>query len=96
MVPEPRAYPKPLTPQYYLSAMATTEETDVVVTEKDFVSALSELVPSVSLDDIRHYETVRRKFASETLNTEKPDNQVNGDTNGHEISKSKGKGKARA
>jgi peroxin-6 len=75
--------------------MATPEETDVVVTERDFVSALSELVPSVSLDDIRHYETVRQKFASETLNSEK---QVNGEgsANGIATSQSKGKGKARA
>ena len=74
--------------------MAKPEETDVIVTEKDFVSALEELVPSVSLEDIRHYETVRQKFASETLNSEK---QVNGDTNGHsKSSKGKGKGKARA
>jgi peroxin-6 len=91
--PEPRAFPKPLTPQYYLSAMAKPEETEVLVTEKDFIGALEELIPSVSLDDIQHYESVRRKFASETLNSE---SKVNGDVNGDIKKKDKGKGKARA
>jgi len=91
--PEPRAFPKPLTPQYYLSAMAKPEEMEVLVTEKDFIGALEELIPSVSLDDIQHYESVRRKFASETLNSEA---KVNGDVNGDVKKKDKGKGKARA
>jgi peroxin-6 len=73
--------------------MAKPEEMEVVVTEQDFIGALEELIPSVSLDDIRHYESVRRKFASETLNSE---SKVNGDVNGDIKKKDKGKGKARA
>jgi peroxin-6 len=86
--PEPRSFPKPLTPQYYLSAMAKPEEIQVVVTEQDFMSALEELVPSVSLEDIQHYESVRQKFSSVTLNSDKNKKVMNVDA--------KGKGKARA
>jgi peroxin-6 len=86
-VEEPRSYPKPLTPQYYLSAMAEPHETDVLVTEEDFLAALSELTPSVSQEEMKHYDKVQQVFASETLNSKgkKKEVQVDG----------KGKGRAR-
>lgn len=33
-----------------------------MVTEEDFVEAHQELVPSVSADELRHYDRVRRQF----------------------------------
>lgn len=60
--PLPRAYPKPLTPQYYLASMATEAETDVVVTQGDFMHALERLQPSVSADEMAHYRAVQQEF----------------------------------
>lgn len=34
------------------------------VEHEDFVNALNELVPSVSMDDLNHYRQVREKFES--------------------------------
>lgn len=41
---------------------ATQEDISVVVTEEDFEGAKRELVPSVSMDELGHYERVRRTF----------------------------------
>lgn len=60
--PLPRAYPKPLTAQYYLASMATSAETDVVVGESDFLHALERLQPSVSGDEMAHYRRVQDEF----------------------------------
>ncbi|BEJ11382.1 hypothetical protein CspHIS471_0108040 [Cutaneotrichosporon sp. HIS471] len=60
--PLPRAYPKPLTAQYYLASMATSAETDVVVGESDFLHALERLQPSVSSDEMAHYRRVQDEF----------------------------------
>jgi peroxin-6 len=37
-------------------------DTQIAVTEADFTSARQELVPSVSVDELRHYERVRNAF----------------------------------
>ncbi|BEI80300.1 hypothetical protein CcaverHIS002_0108290 [Cutaneotrichosporon cavernicola] len=60
--PLPRAYPKPLTAQYYLASMATSAETDVIVGESDFLHALERLQPSVSSDEMAHYRRVQDEF----------------------------------
>ncbi|KAK8853094.1 hypothetical protein IAR55_003795 [Kwoniella newhampshirensis] len=53
-----------LTPQWYLSKMAKKEEVEVRVGKEDFEEALKKLVPSVSQDEMRHYERVQREFQS--------------------------------
>jgi len=67
-LPPPYKHPHPLTPQYYLTEMATPEEIDVLVSRADFELALQELVPSVSQGEMEHYREVQRKFASDTIN----------------------------
>jgi peroxin-6 len=47
---------------YYFDHYATDGDTQVLVTEEDFIKARQELVPSVSLDELRHYESVRATF----------------------------------
>ncbi len=47
---------------YFFDHLATEEDTAVMVTEPDFVDAHNELVPSVSADELRHYERVRKAF----------------------------------
>ncbi|KAF8311552.1 AAA-domain-containing protein, partial [Clavulina sp. PMI_390] len=69
--PPPYSHPHPLTPQYYLAEMATPEEIDVLVSRVDFELALSELVPSVSQQEMDHYREVQKKFASDTINAKK-------------------------
>ncbi|KAJ1656043.1 peroxisomal assembly protein [Dispira simplex] len=51
-----------LTPQYYLEHSATDEDINVVVTKEDFLQALEELVPSVSVEELARYQTIRGKF----------------------------------
>ena len=48
-----------LTPQAYLSEMASPQEIEVLVSQPDFELALSELVPSVSEAEMAHYEYVQ-------------------------------------
>lgn len=73
--------------------MATSEETDVLVSRKDFELALSELVPSVSQGEMDHYAEVQRKFASDTINAIKdkedteaaPQSPLSNITNSHQL-----------
>lgn len=48
-----------LTPQYYLSELATAQEIEVLVSQSDFEHALAELVPSVSEAEMAHYREVQ-------------------------------------
>ena len=52
----------PITVAYFFDHFATEQDTAVMVTEQDFVDAHAELIPSVSADEIRHYERVRMTF----------------------------------
>ncbi|KAK7521744.1 peroxin 6 [Phyllosticta citriasiana] len=52
----------PISTAYFFDHFAADADTAVVVTEDDFVSAKRELVPSVSADELQHYERVRRTF----------------------------------
>lgn len=47
---------------YFFDHLATEEDTAVMVTEQDFIEAHKELVPSVSADELRHYQRVRNTF----------------------------------
>src|ERR1700761_2711297 len=53
----------------YFDHHATDTDTDIFVTEDDFVNAKQELVPSVSLDELSHYERVRNNFEGTTKQT---------------------------
>lgn len=92
--PLPRPFPKPLTPQYYLSTPTLCDPASirVIITESDFLAALKELTPSVSEEEMRHYGDVQKKFAGETLNSE--EGRAKGKMNGVNGGDVKGKGKA--
>lgn len=47
---------------YYFDHYATDEDTDVSVMQDDFMQAKAELVPSVSVEELQHYEQVRSTF----------------------------------
>ncbi|KAF3481957.1 peroxisomal biogenesis factor 6 [Arthroderma uncinatum] len=59
----------PVTTAYFFDHLATLEDTAVMVTEKDFIDAKNELVPSVSAKELEHFERVRKTF--ETVDTKK-------------------------
>ncbi|KAK5126999.1 hypothetical protein LTR85_008358 [Meristemomyces frigidus] len=61
---------------YYFDHFATDDDTDVSVTEEDFMQAKGELVPSVSVDELQHYEHVRSMFEG----TAKKGGETNGDS----------------
>ncbi|KAF2467501.1 AAA-domain-containing protein [Lindgomyces ingoldianus] len=52
----------PISIAQFFDHFATEEDTAVMVTERDFVEANRELVPSVSADELHHYERVRKAF----------------------------------
>ncbi|KAF2836554.1 AAA-domain-containing protein, partial [Patellaria atrata CBS 101060] len=52
----------PISIAYYFDHFAQPEDITVEVTEADFMHAKNELVPSVSMDELKHYERVRRTF----------------------------------
>ncbi|KAL1302430.1 hypothetical protein AAFC00_002823 [Neodothiora populina] len=55
--------PKPaISIAYFFDHYATDEYTRVVVAEEDFIGAQKELVPSVSAEELGHYERVRKEF----------------------------------
>ena len=60
--PPPHSFPHPLTPQYYLGSMATRADVEVEVGMADFEEGLKRLVPSVSAQQMVHYERVQKEF----------------------------------
>ncbi|KAF2147786.1 AAA-domain-containing protein [Myriangium duriaei CBS 260.36] len=52
----------PITVAQFFDHHATDADLDVLVTEQDFLQANAELVPSVSAEELGHYERVRRDF----------------------------------
>ena len=52
----------PVSVAYFFDHDATEHDTRVVVGEDDFYAAGRELVPSVSVEELKHYERVRREF----------------------------------
>ncbi|KAJ6547239.1 AAA-domain-containing protein [Mycena capillaripes] len=55
--------PRPLTSQYYLAELATAEDIDVLVSQRDFDLALQNLVPSVSQSEMDHYAHIQQRFS---------------------------------
>ncbi|KAM3418565.1 hypothetical protein BST61_g4542 [Cercospora zeina] len=51
---------------YYFDHYGTDNDINVMVTEEDFTMARRDLVPSVSLDELQHYERVRSMFEGAT------------------------------
>ncbi|WWC94829.1 hypothetical protein V866_001679 [Kwoniella sp. B9012] len=75
-----------LTVQYYLSKLASPSEVQVKVGLEDFQGAWKKLVPSVSKDEMDHYERVQRQFKSfnlvKTQEKEKDDRNEQGRQDG--------------
>lgn len=65
----------PITIAYFFDHLATEEDTAVMVTEQDFIDAHRELVPSVSADELRHYERVRKTFEGAAKKEEKAESE---------------------
>ncbi|KAJ4345356.1 peroxisomal assembly protein [Didymosphaeria variabile] len=84
----------PITTAYFFDHLATEEDTAVMVMEEDFIEAHKELVPSVSADELNHYERVRKAFEG----TGKKDESGKPSQNGIALptTSHKGKGKAAA
>nr|XP_019010198.1 uncharacterized protein I206_04666 [Kwoniella pini CBS 10737]OCF48979.1 hypothetical protein I206_04666 [Kwoniella pini CBS 10737] len=83
---------KEINVEYYLSKIATSEEIKVKVTYEDFEIALKKLKPSVSEEELKHYERVQREFKNYNIGNkeeEKETNSFDGDSligshaNGH-------------
>ena len=51
---------------YYFDHYGSENDINVMVTEDDFTLARKDLVPSVSLDELQHYERVRSMFEGTT------------------------------
>ena len=73
---------------------ATDTDTEISVTEDDFTNAKQELVPSVSVDELRHYERVRNSFEGVTKKPESEkdkarpsamDHIADGDSSQHKV-----------
>ncbi len=47
---------------YFFDHFAAPADIEVTVAEEDFVAAKKELIPSVSLQELSHYERVRKEF----------------------------------
>ncbi|KAG1826708.1 P-loop containing nucleoside triphosphate hydrolase protein [Suillus subaureus] len=56
-----------LTPQYYLTEIARSDDLHILVTQMDFIRALNELVPSVSAVEMQHYATIQKRFMQEIV-----------------------------
>jgi peroxin-6 len=80
-----------ITVAHFFDHLSTEEDTAVMVTEQDFIEAHNELVPSVSADELRHYQRVRATFEGSGKKEDPP-----AATNGNGPVQSKGKGKAKA
>ena len=52
----------PVTVAWFFDHIAQEEDTEVVVEEEDFHAASRELVPSVSVKELQHYERVKKSF----------------------------------
>jgi peroxin-6 len=81
-----------ITIAYFFDHFATEEDTAVMVTEQDYIDAHKELVPSVSADELRHYDRVRRTFEGAGKQDDKK--QIEAPATNGTGSGAKGKGKA--
>ncbi|KAI1431082.1 peroxisomal biogenesis factor 6 [Xylaria sp. CBS 124048] len=76
----------PISTANFFDHYATAEDIAVMVTEKDFLDANRELIPSVSAGELAHYERVRATFEGGS--------EKQRETGAIEESSGKGKGKA--
>lgn len=84
--PVPNPHPHPMTPQYYLSELASPDEIQVKVSRADFEGALNELVPSVSEQEMSHYRRVQAQFSGPP----KKDNEQAPEVDGYHIAEQAG------
>ena len=73
---------EPVTTGWFFDHIADPEDTEVIVSDADFIAAQAELVGSVSAKELDHFERIRRTFESQDI--------------GAEGAKDKGKGKGKA
>ena len=52
-----------MTPQYFLSELASADDLLVAVSQVDFDNALVTLVPSVTPAEMEHYARVQHRFS---------------------------------
>lgn len=76
---------------YYFDHHATDEDTEVSVIEDDFMQAKKELVPSVSVDELQHYERVRSTFEGSAKKPESNNSGMNGHGDHNQASVSRAK-----
>lgn len=69
----------PISTANFFDHYATPDDIAVMVTEKDFLDANRELIPSVSAGELAHYETVRATFEG---TKDKPQQQPKKDAHG--------------
>jgi len=62
MSPTSRHHPHPLTPQYFLTELASPGDFEVLVTQNDFEKAFQDLTPSVSQSEMEYYTKVQSSF----------------------------------
>ncbi|KAH8733011.1 hypothetical protein GQ44DRAFT_781771 [Phaeosphaeriaceae sp. PMI808] len=81
---------------HFFDHLASEEDTAVMVTEQDFIEAHKELVPSVSADELRHYQRVRNTFEGTGKKEENGENHalVTNGTKHSSGGRGNGKGKA--
>lgn len=81
--------PPAISTAYFFDHIATEEDTQVAVTEEDFMEAKRELIGSVSQKELEHYDRVREMFE---VVDKKPGEEADG---GGNVTMDKGKGKAK-
>ncbi|KAJ7470448.1 P-loop containing nucleoside triphosphate hydrolase protein [Mycena latifolia] len=59
-------HPHPLTSQYYLAELASADDIEVLVSQRDFDLALANLVPSVSQSEMDHYAHIQKRFSRQS------------------------------
>jgi peroxin-6 len=64
-----------MTIAHFFDHFATEDDISVTVTEEDFQSAHRDLVPSVSAEELGHYEKVRKAFEGSGTPSSKPASQ---------------------
>ena len=55
-------YPEPITPQFYMENIAKKQDLNPCVTQSDFLYALERLNPSVSLQELKRYDEIQKRF----------------------------------
>ncbi|OAA71325.1 peroxisomal biogenesis factor 6 [Cordyceps fumosorosea ARSEF 2679] len=83
----------PISTAYFFDHLATPEDVAVTVTERDFLDAHDELIPSVSAGELAHYEKVRAMFEGGRQQGQRPASG-GGSRPGTAGSLNKGKGRA--